>query len=199
MKELPSLRALLFELEKLPGCGPRSARRLAEHFLRTVGSDVSKLSEALINLKKKISKCPLCFHFTEEENLCYFCQDETRKKDVLCVVEHPFDIFRIERCGHFKGLYHVLHGVISPLNNVQPKHLTLKQLEERVKKNKVKELILAVDSDLEGDTTSLYILQNFQFEGLKISRLARGIPTGSDLDFVDDKTLSQAFESRSVF
>ena len=199
MKGLPSLQALLFELQKLPGVGPRSAQRLAQHLLKAREQDIQQLSHSLLDLKSKIKKCPECFHFTQGREICCFCEDESRYSDVLCVVEQPFDVFRIENCGIFKGRYHVLHGAISPLNHIHPKDLTLKELEKRIHKQGIKELILAIDSDLEGDTTALYIMQNFKSVDLKISRLAQGIPFGSDLSFVDDKTLSQAIENRNYF
>ena len=197
MKGLPSLQSLLFELEKLPGIGRRSAERLAQHLLKAKDQDIARLSRSLLDLKSKIKKCGQCFNLAQEREICSFCEDSSRQKDLLCVVEQPFDVFRIDACGIFKGFYHVLHGAISPLNHIHPKDLTLKELERRIHSQKIKELILAIDSDLEGDTTALYIMQNFKSPDLKISRLARGIPFGSDLSFVDDKTLSQAIENRS--
>ncbi len=199
MKTIPSLRSLLFELQKLPGIGPRSAQRLAQHILKTNEKDIKTLSKSLIDLKSKIKKCIECFNFTEEKSLCHICQDSTRNPHVLCIVEQPFDVFRIENCGVFKGRYHVLHGSISPLNHIHPKNLTLSELENRIKNQSLKELILAIDSDLEGDTTALYIIKMMQKYSLKISRLASGIPFGSDLEYVDDKTLSQAIENRNYF
>ena len=199
MKGLPSLQSLLFELQKFPGVGPRSAQRLVQYLLKAKDQDIQQLSRALLDLKSKIKKCVQCFNFTQEKELCFFCEDESRNSDLLCVVEQPFDVFRIESCGIFKGYYHVLHGAISPLNHIHPKDLTLKELQSRIRTQGIKELILAIDSDLEGDTTALYIMQNFKSVNLKISRLAQGIPFGSDLAFVDDKTLSQAIENRSYF
>lgn len=197
MRGLSSLQTLVFELEKLPGLGPRSAQRLAQHLLGAKDEDIKRLSYSLLEIKNKIKKCVHCFHLTQDKEICSFCDDSSRASDVLCVVEQPFDVFRIEKSGVFKGCYHVLHGAISPLNHVHPKDLTLKELKERIEKQSVKELILAIDSDLEGDTTALYIMQNLRTADLKISRLAQGIPFGSDLAFVDDKTLSRAIENRS--
>ena len=199
MKGLPSLKSLLFELEKLPGIGPRNAQRLTQHLLKTRDQDIQQLARSLMDLKSKIKKCVQCFNFTQEKELCSFCEDKSRNSDLLCVVEQAFDVFRIEKCGIFNGYYHVLHGVLSPLNHVHPKDLTLKELQNRIHTKGIKELILAIDSDLEGDITALYIMQNFKRADLKISRLAQGIPFGSDLTFVDDKTLSQAIENRSYF
>ena len=194
---LPHLQSLLFELRKLPGIGPRSAERIAQHFLKTKNAEVQQIAQLLAELKYKIKTCVKCFAFTQEQELCSFCRDNSRNTDLLCVVEQAFDVFRMESCGGFKGFYHVLHGVLSPLNNIYPESLTLKQLQKRVVKQEVKELILAFDSDLEGDTTALYIKESFKNLNLKISRPALGIPLGSDLSFVDDKTLKQAIENRS--
>ncbi|MCY4512487.1 MAG: recombination mediator RecR [Bdellovibrionales bacterium] len=197
MNSLPSLKALLFELQKLPGVGPRSAQRLAEYLMKTSKKDVSALSEALADLRDRVKKCARCFNFTEDREICSICDDTTRSSEILCVVEQPFDIFKVENCGAFKGYYHVLHGVISPLNNIHPEHLTLSELKTRVERNSVKELILAIDSDLDGDTTALYILKMMQSNPIQISRLAHGIPIGGNLEYINDKTLSQAIERRS--
>ena len=147
MKGLPHLQSLLFELKKLPGVGPRSAERLTQYFLKTEEQELKQLSYLLSNLKQKIKKCSECFNFTQDKELCSFCcEDNSRNSSILCVVEQAFDIFRIESCGVFKGLYHVLHGVLSPLNQVHPKDLTLDQLKNRIYKREFKELILAFDS-----------------------------------------------------
>lgn len=199
MKGLPYLQSLIFELRKLPGVGPRSAERLAQHLLKTKEEELNQLSSLLLNLKKNIKKCPECFSFIQNKELCFFCEDHSRTTEVICVVEQAFDVFRIENCGLFKGLYHVLHGVLSPLNQVYPSNLTLDSLKKRVVKNKVKELILVFDSDVEGDTTALYIMETFKELNIKISKPALGIPLGSDLSFVDDKTLGQAIENRNYF
>ena len=196
MQGIPSLKSLLFELTKLPGVGPHSARRLSAHLLRADKKDISALAEALVRLRDKVKKCNRCFNFTEETALCSICEDPGRNREILCVVEQPFDIFRVESCGAFRGYYHVLHGAISPLNNVHPENLTLSALKARVEEDGVKELILAVDSDLEGDTTALYILKMVQDISVKVSRPAHGIPVGGDLEYIDDKTLSQAIARR---
>ena len=193
------MQSLIFELKKLPGVGPRSAERLAQHLLKAQDQDISKLSQLMESLKSKIKTCSECFNLTQNKELCSFCEDSSRDPQILCVVEQAFDVFRIENCGIFKGRYHVLNGVISPLNQIHPKDLTLSQLKIRIQKHKIKEMILALGSDLEGDTTALYITENFKTEGLKISRPALGIPLGSDLSFVDDRTLGQAIENRSFF
>ena len=197
MNTIPSLKTLLFELQKLPGVGPRSAQRLAEYLLKTSEKDVSALAGALAGLRNKVKKCPQCFNFTEGTELCPICEDTTRNRDILCVVEQPFDILKVESCRAFCGYYHVLHGVISPLNNIHPDHLTLSELKIRVQTDNIKELILAIDSDLEGDTTALYILKMMRDSAIRISRLAQGIPIGGNLEYIDAKTLNQAIERRS--
>ena len=199
MKSVPSLQALLFELQKLPGVGPRSAQRLAQHILKTNEKDIFALCRSLNNLKTKVVKCIKCFNFTEDNSLCSICEDSQRDRHLLCVVEQPFDVLKVENCGVYKGFYHVLHGAISPLHRIHPEDLTLGALENRLKKESIKELILAMDSDLEGDTTALYISKMIENESIILSRLAQGIPFGGDLDFVDDRTLSQALENRSAF
>ena len=199
MKSVPSLQALLFELQKLPGVGPRSAQRLAQHILKTNEKDIFALCRSLNNLKTKVVKCIKCFSFTENNSLCSICEDSQRDRHLLCVVEQPFDVLKVESCGVYKGFYHVLHGAISPLHRIHPEDLTLGALENRLKKESIKELILAMDSDLEGDTTALYISKMIDNKSITLSRLAQGIPFGGDLDFVDDRTLSQALENRSAF
>ena len=196
MKSVPSLQALLFELQKLPGVGPRSAQRLAQHILKTGKQDILSLCRALHDLKTKIRKCERCFNFTEERALCLICEDSHRDSRLLCVVEQPFDVLKVESCGVYRGFYHVLHGAVSPLHKVHPENLTLTALQIRLQKENVKELILALDSDLEGDTTALYIAQMTENAPCSVSRLAQGIPFGGDLDFIDERTLSRAIENR---
>ena len=199
MKSIPSLQTLLFELQKLPGVGPRSAQRLAQYILKTSEKDILALCRSLSDLKTKVEKCTKCFNFTESSSICSICEDTQRDGKLLCVVEHPFDVLKVENCGAYKGFYHVLHGAISPLHRVHPEDLTLSALKSRLKRENVKELLLAMDSDLEGDTTALYISKMVENEAITLSRLAQGIPFGGDLDFIDDRTLSQAIENRSAF
>lgn len=199
MKSVPSLQALLFELQKLPGIGPRSAKRLTQYILKADKKDILSLCRSLNDLKTKITKCNKCFNFTEMNSLCFICEDLHRDKGLLCVVEQPFDVLKVESCGAYRGFYHVLHGAISPLHNIHPENLTLSSLKVRLEKEGVKELILALDSDLEGDTTALYISKMVENKPIALSRLAQGIPFGGDLDFIDDRTLGQAIENRSAF
>lgn len=191
-----SLQKLLYEIQKWPGIGPRSAQKLIVHLLKRKEQDIPLLIQALENIMTGIKKCPKCFGWMEGEQFCSICQDASRDQSSLCIVENPFDIFRIERSQVFHGYYHVLHGLISPLNNVTPEDLTIQVLMERIDQCSVKELILALDTNLEGDTTSLYLVSKLKPLHIKISKLASGIPLGSPLDFIDDQTLTQAIENR---
>ena len=190
------LQNLLYELQKWPGVGPRSAQKLIIHLLKKKDSDIPLLVSALENIMQNIKQCPQCFGWTEENRLCHLCTDTSRNKSQICVVESPFDIFRIENSRMFQGYYHVLHGLISPLNNTAPEDLTISSLIQKTSSSEVKELILALDANLEGDTTLLYLVKKLKPLGMKISKLALGIPLGSPIEFVDDRTLSQAFENR---
>jgi recombination protein RecR len=216
MFKIGSLEKLIHELNRLPGVGPKTAQRLAYHILRT--PDLSdKLQEALKLVQENVHQCAQCFSYTDEAALCRFCRDSHRRQDLLCVVEEPSDIARVESSGVFRGIYHVLHGSISPLDNVGPQNLRIRELLERVDAGlektpvpylasvqgeeqrlapQITEVILALDPDLEGDTTVLYLAKALQEKQLKISRIASGVPLGSDIDYVDDRTLGRALENR---
>lgn len=191
---VPSLERLTHELTKLPGVGPKTAERLAYHVLRSPETYSEALREALLAVRENIHECPKCFSYTEEE-LCRFCADDERTDEVLCVVENPSDITRLESSGAFRGRYHVLHGTISPLDGIRPEDIRLAPLLERVDKG-VKEVILALDADLEGDTTVLYIAKQLNPRNIKVSRIAHGIPIGGDIDYIDHRTLGRALENR---
>lgn len=190
------LQKLLYEIQKWPGVGPRSAQKLIVHLLKNKDADIPPLIEAIQKIQTEIQQCSQCFGWTEKSTICNICEDTTRDTSSLCVVENPFDIFRIEGSGVFSGYYHVLHGLISPLHHVSPEDLTIAALKQKIIKKEVKELILALDTNLDGDTTSLYLAKIFKPVNIKISKLALGIPQGSHLDFIDDQTLSQAIENR---
>lgn len=192
--KVPSLERLISELAKLPGVGQKTAQRLAYHVLRSPKSYSQALREALVGVEDNVKECPLCYSYTEDP-LCYFCADATRRNDVICVVENPSDIARIESSGAFRGRYHVLHGSISPLDGIGPEDIRLAPLMERLQTG-VTELILALDADLEGDTTVLYIAKQLQGRDIKVTRIAHGIPFGGDLDFIDHRTLGRALENR---
>ncbi len=198
IQHVPSLERLVNELAKLPGVGPKTAQRLAYHILRSPKTYSEALQAALENVKTAIHECPKCFSFTENETLCHYCEDPQRVNDMLCVVEDPADISRIDSSGAFRGRYHVLHGAIAPLDGVTPKDIRLEPLFERIQVEIIREVILALDADLEGDTTVLYIARHLQKEGspVKITRLAHGIPIGGDIDYIDHRTLGRALENR---
>lgn len=200
MLQIPALEKLVHELSRLPGIGPKTAQRLAYFILRTKDQFPEKLSEALLRVQAEIHTCPKCFNYTDKE-LCRFCEEPHRNDEMLCLVEEPSDIVRIESSGAFRGRYHVLHGVISPLDGITAKDLKIKELLERlhaaeVEGHPIREIIFALDADLEGDTTALYLVKTLQGRNIKISRIAHGIPIGSDIDFIDDRTMGRALENR---
>lgn len=221
MFKIGSLEKLIHELNRLPGVGPKTAQRLAYHILRT--PDFSdRLQEALKLVQENVHPCAQCFSYTDEAVLCRFCSDTQRRDDILCVVEEPSDIVRVESSGVFRGRYHVLHGAISPLDNIGPQDLRIRELMERIDAGlegrpvhrissdmtapvsdltptpapRISEIILALDPDLEGDTTALYLAKALQEKQVKITRIASGVPLGSDIDYVDDRTLGRALENR---
>ncbi|MCB0362395.1 MAG: recombination protein RecR [Bdellovibrionales bacterium] len=204
MRQVPSLEKLTHELSKLPGVGPKTAQRLAYHLLRSPQDNITRLREALQAVKDNIHECPECFAYTEESDLCQFCQDSGRDDGLLCVVEDPSDIWRIESSGAFKGRYHVLHGSISPLDGIHPQDLKISPLLKKIEegsdgaRSPILEVILALDADLEGDTTVLYLAKVLREKGLRISRIAHGVPIGGDIDYIDYRTLGRALENRVV-
>jgi recombination protein RecR len=198
---IPALDKLVHELSRLPGIGPKTAQRLAYYVLKSKDSYPTQLSEALLRVQTEVHTCTECFNYTDRV-ICKFCDDPHRNSEVLCLVEEPSDIARIENSGAFKGRYHVLHGVISPLEGISAKNLKIQELLAKVEdgiagtRPNLKEIIFAFDADLEGDTTALYLTKVLQGKNLKISRIAHGIPMGSDIDFIDDRTMGRALENR---
>lgn len=197
MLHIPALEKLVHELSKLPGIGPKTAQRLAYHILRSKQEYTDRLTEALHRVSAEVHTCPECFNYTDVDT-CKFCTDIHRNNDLLCIVEDPADIVRIESSGAFRGRYHVLHGAISPLEGIRPQDLKIPQLFNRLDAHPFKEIIFALDADLEGDTTVLYLTKQLQGRDLKISRIAHGVPIGSDIDFIDDRTMGRALENRVV-
>jgi recombination protein RecR len=193
--KIPALDRLIEELSRLPGLGEKTAQRLAFHILKSKNDQAQQLSQALLDLKAQVKNCPRCFSFTDKE-LCVFCQDTTRQGDLLCVVEDPSDILRIEAAMQFKGRYHVLQGVLSPLDGIGPDQIRLQELIDRLELEKVTEVILALDADLEGDATSLYLTKLIKPRGIRVTRIAHGVPIGGNLEYVDYRTLSRALENR---
>ncbi len=201
MLKIPSLEKLIHELSQLPGVGPKSAQRLAYHVLKKKGFS-NKLRDALQLVEENVKDCPVCFSFTDNEGACNFCEDSRRNDTTICVVEDPANIERIESSGVFRGRYHVLRGAISPLDGIGVEDLRIKELLYRVDQKDddgnplTEEVILALDSDLEGDTTVLYLSKVLREKGLKVSRIAQGVPIGSDIDYVDERTMGRAMEYR---
>lgn len=189
------LARLIDELSKLPGVGPKTAQRLAYHILRSTGADAEALAAAVRSVKTDLRYCSLCFNIAEADP-CALCSSDERDQRIVCVVEEPLDVLAIERTGQFKGVYHVLHGAISPVNGVRPDDLRIAELAARAKKNGIEELILATNPNLEGEATAMYIAQLLSESGARITRLARGLPMGGDLEYADEVTVSRALEGR---
>ena len=201
MLHIPALEKLVHELSRLPGIGPKTAQRLAYFILKSNQNYTAQLSESIKRVQTEVHTCPSCFNYTDRD-ICKYCSDPHRTNDVLCLVEEPSDIVRIESSGAFRGRYHVLHGAISPLEGITAKDLKISELVRRIDLGlqgdgpQIKEVIFAFDADLEGDTTSLYLAKILQGKEVKISRIAHGIPMGSDIDFIDDRTMGRALENR---
>ena len=192
---LPSFARLVAELSKLPGVGSKTAARLAFHLLRAPEQDVSALSEALLEMKRKVVFCQRCFHVAEAE-LCQICQDAARDNRRLCIVQEPQDLLAIERSHAFRGVYHVLHGALSPLDGVGPEELKVKELLARLDKEPIEEVLLATNFSVEGEATAHYLANLCKERSLRVTRLAHGIPMGSDLDYIDAGTVQQAVDGR---
>lgn len=190
-----AVRDLTQALIHLPGIGPKTAQRLSIHLLRQPHSVVRQLADTLKNLHVNVRTCVKCYNLAEEE-LCAICRDEMRRQDILCIVEDPLDIEAIEKTDAYNGLYHVLGGVLSPMEGIGAEQLTVEELRQRLEGKIIKELIVALDPSLEGEATMRYILDHLPHPGIKISRLARGLPTGGDIEFADAVTLSAAFDGR---
>jgi recombination protein RecR len=191
------LTAAIEELSKLPGIGRKTAQRLALHILKCEPESVENLVLSLKNLKIKLRFCSRCFNISEYE-FCEVCKSEKRDKSVICVVEEASDVIAIEKTHEFNGLYHVLGGVLSPLTGVSPESLKIKELMKRFRDEQIQEVILALNPDTEGETTSLYLAKLIKPLGIRVSRIARGIPIGGDLEFADEATIGRAMLSRSI-
>ncbi|MFC1645711.1 recombination mediator RecR [Candidatus Omnitrophota bacterium] len=196
MSGYPSIiEKLLERLVKFPGIGRRSAERIVFYLLEASKEEVNLLAEDLSNLKSRINFCRICNNLGEDE-VCLICRDANRQRDVLCIVETPKDVGVIERTGGFKGLYHVLLGTIAPLEGKGPGSLKINGLIQRIKDSRIKEIIIATDSDTEGETTALYLTKLIKPLGVKVSRIGVGIPVGSNIEYADSMTLTRALESR---
>ncbi len=188
------LARLVGELEKLPGIGPKSAQRLAFHLMRQPEEERQNLSSAMLDVTQ-VRFCQICFNYSEGE-ICDICASPRRDHALLCVVAEPRDLIAMEKTDEFKGVYHVLHGVISPLEGVGPDKIKLKELEQRVTDGAFKEIVIATNPTVEGDTTSMYVAARLKPSGVRVTRIAHGMPVGGDLDYADQATLIQALEYR---
>lgn len=193
-----TVNALIDQFAKLPGIGKKSAERIAYYFLRCPADEAFELADTIRQVKLKIHACPNCFNLTEDR-LCAICADPRRDPRLLCVVEQPRDLMALEAAGAFQGMYHVLQGRIAPLEGIGPEQLTIEQLVARVKRDQVREMIMATNPTLEGDGTALYISNVLEGTGVKITRLARGIASGSVLEFANKEMLADAMRGRQSF
>ncbi len=189
------LARLIQEFKRLPGIGQKSAQRLSFHVLRGSQEDAERLAEAILDVKSKLGLCRVCNNISESE-LCPFCADPHRDRSVICVVEEPHNILAVETTRQFSGRYHVLHGAISPLRGIGPDQLKIKNLLERFESGEIQELILATNPNVEGEATAAYLARLLKPLGLKVTRIAMGIPVGSDLDFADEVTMTKSLENR---
>ena len=185
-------------LSKLPGIGPRSAERIALHLVQADAAAVKVLAEIIVQAREHVRLCQVCGALTEKI-ICGICEDPRRDASLICLVERPVDILSVEKSGTYRGKYHVLGGKISPLNGVEPEDLRITQLEERIPAESIKEIVIALGTDVEGDATSYYLAKRLAREGLRITRIAHGLPAGSGLEFADEVTLSRAMEGRREF
>lgn len=186
---------LLEELERLPGIGPKSAQRLAFHILKGDDETAQRLSDAISDVKREIHFCSRCFNFAAED-LCEYCADVRRDAALLCVVEEPRDVVAIERTGEFRGFYHVLQGAISPIDGIGPEQLRVRELIDRLADGTVTEVVIATNPNVEGETTALYLARLIKPLGVRVTRIASGLPVGGDLEYADEVTLGRALEAR---
>lgn len=195
MYSASSIQKLLDELERLPGIGPKSAQRIAYWILNSKSSDALRLADAIVEVKQKVHFCKQCFNYAQDD-LCEICASEKRAQDIICVVSEPRDIPPIERTGAFAGKYHVLGGALSPLEGIGPDSLHVTELLARLNDPSIEEVIIATNPNVEGETTASYLARLLRPTGVKVTRLASGLPVGGDLEFADEVTLGRAIESR---
>lgn len=189
------IQKLIRELSRLPGIGERTATRLATHILRVPSEDARRLAESIVEVKEKIHLCPVCFNLAEGEQ-CDICRDGSRDRGQICVVEEPDSLMAVEQSGSFRGTYHVLHGVLAPLDGVGPEQLRLQELLKRVQGNGVRELIIATNPSVQGEATALLITRLVKDQGVSVTRIAQGVPVGGDLKYTDRMTLARSIEFR---
>jgi len=196
MKGFPqSMNLLISYFNKMPGIGPKTAQRLAFFILKTSKENANDFANAILKVKAQIRFCSICNNLSDSE-ICHICSNPSRSKDIVCVVERPNDVISIEKMGRYNGVYHVLLGALSPLDGIGPKDLKIVGLLKRIKKDKIKEVIIATDSHTEGEATALYIIKLLKNTNIKLTRIASGIPVGANLEYADQATLMKAFEGR---
>ena len=194
--DVAALEKLIEQFQKMPSIGRKTAQRMAFHVLDLTDDDAKEFANAIIDAHTKIHRCSVCHNLTENE-LCPVCESVNRDKSLVCVVEDPRDVLAMERTREYSGVYHVLHGVISPMNGIGPEQLTIKSLVERASSGVIAEIIMATNPTIEGDTTAMYISKLIKPFGVKVTRLAYGIPVGADIEYADDVTLMRALSGRS--
>ena len=189
------IKKLIAELGKLPGIGEKTAARLANYILRSTEDDVRKLAESIVEVKRKIKLCRTCLNLTEEDT-CYICRDTARDKETICVVEDPDALAAIEESGGYHGTYHVLHGALAPLDGIGPDNLRLGELVNRINEGNIKEVIIATNTNVHGESTALLLTRMFKDKNIKLTRIAMGMPMGGDLKYIDKMTISKSLEFR---
>ncbi len=192
---IKSVENLINEFRKLPGIGPKSAKRIVFYLLKLSHSDITKLSQALVEMKEKVKICKYCYNLTEED-ICSICRDQSRDKKKICIVEEVSDLIIIEKTGEYKGLYHVLGGLLSPIENIGPKEIRIPRLLERIKNDNTEEVIMALNPTVEGESTAMYLKKILSPLGVKVTRLASGLPVGGDLEYADEVTIGRAISDR---
>ena len=195
MQSAPSIQVLLDELERMPGIGPKSAQRIAYWLLNGERAQAERLAHAIVQVKEQVHFCPICFNYAENDH-CEICASESRIRTQICVVGEPRDIPPIERTGAYRGLYHVLGGALSPLEGIGPDQLHIAELMARLGDDRIEEVVIATNPNVEGETTASYLARIIRPLGVKVTRLASGLPVGGDLEFADEVTLGRAIESR---
>jgi len=194
----PTMSNVIKQLARLPGIGEKTAERLALHILRTPRREAEQLAQSILDLKANITHCAMCFALSDGE-LCSICRDQARDSACLCVVEQPADMIAIEKSGAFRGRYHILNGVLSPMDGVGPDDIRIRELLSRVRSGEIKEVVLATGTSVEGEATAAYIAERIASDAVRITRIASGIPMGGDLKYVDQVTLKRAMDSRRSF
>lgn len=193
----PALTTLIRELGRLPGIGPKSAQRLAFHLFNRPGDEIEALASAIRDAEASLARCPVCFNvMTKGQDRCHVCDDPNRDASLVCVVEHPADLLAIERSGEYRGMYHVLHGALSPMNGIGPEQLTLAALFDRLTHGAAEEVILATSTTVEGEATAMYLARSLGERDVPVSRIAYGLPVGGDLEYADEVTLGRAITHR---